>query len=129
MFVYFGLQDEEDVKAIARLFADMGDSYVELIATGIKSYSLLVIVRGLSISYSSSRIPFVNLDIMYIVSRFRWVNDDSSCITWSCFTPWEWYSFNDVQFLAQSSGELDQKVILYYFLTVGRLSCKNKITW
>jgi len=24
------------VKAIARLFADMGDSYVELIATGIK---------------------------------------------------------------------------------------------
>lgn len=27
-------QDEEDVKAIARLFADMGDSYVELIATG-----------------------------------------------------------------------------------------------
>lgn len=59
------------MKAIARLFADMGDSYVELIATGIKSYSLLVIVRGLSISYSSSRIPFVNLDIMYIVSRFR----------------------------------------------------------
>lgn len=28
------LQVEEDVKAIARLFADMGDSYVELIATG-----------------------------------------------------------------------------------------------
>ncbi|KAF8407988.1 hypothetical protein HHK36_007128 [Tetracentron sinense] len=27
-------KDEEDVKAIARLFADMGDSYVELIATG-----------------------------------------------------------------------------------------------
>lgn len=30
----FCYQDEEDVKAIARLFADMGDSYVELIATG-----------------------------------------------------------------------------------------------
>lgn len=28
-------QDEEDVKAIARLFADMGDSYLELIANGI----------------------------------------------------------------------------------------------
>ncbi|KAJ0647378.1 putative armadillo-like helical, Cyclin-like superfamily [Helianthus annuus] len=28
------LKDEEDVKAIARLFADIGDSYVELIATG-----------------------------------------------------------------------------------------------
>lgn len=28
-------QDEEDVKAVARLFADMGDAYVELIATGI----------------------------------------------------------------------------------------------
>lgn len=27
-------QDEEDIKAIARLFADMGDAYVELIATG-----------------------------------------------------------------------------------------------
>ncbi|KAF6983446.1 hypothetical protein CFC21_001630 [Triticum aestivum] len=27
-------KDEEDVKAIARLFADMGDSYVDLIATG-----------------------------------------------------------------------------------------------
>ncbi|XP_050942861.1 uncharacterized protein LOC127150081 isoform X3 [Cucumis melo] len=27
------IEDEEDVKAIARLFADMGDSYVELIAT------------------------------------------------------------------------------------------------
>lgn len=32
---YLCFQDEEDVKAIARLFADMGDSYVELIATGI----------------------------------------------------------------------------------------------
>jgi hypothetical protein len=32
------------VKAIARLFADMGDSYVELIATGMCTllYSLLV---------------------------------------------------------------------------------------
>ncbi|KAJ0537851.1 hypothetical protein HanHA300_Chr08g0268401 [Helianthus annuus] len=28
-------KDEEDVKAIARLFADMDDSYVELIATGM----------------------------------------------------------------------------------------------
>lgn len=28
-------QDEEDVKAIGRLFADVGDSYVELIATGM----------------------------------------------------------------------------------------------
>lgn len=28
-------QDEEDVKAVARLFADMGDAYVELIATGM----------------------------------------------------------------------------------------------
>jgi hypothetical protein len=27
-------QDEEDVKAIARLYADMGESYVDLIATG-----------------------------------------------------------------------------------------------
>uniref|UniRef100_A0A9I9EM09 Uncharacterized protein n=1 Tax=Cucumis melo TaxID=3656 RepID=A0A9I9EM09_CUCME len=27
------IEDEEDVKAIARLFADMGDSCVELIAT------------------------------------------------------------------------------------------------
>lgn len=31
----FHFQDEEDVKAIGRLFADVGDSYVELIATGI----------------------------------------------------------------------------------------------
>ena len=36
----FCTQDEEDVKAIARLFADMGDSYVELIATGNKFYYL-----------------------------------------------------------------------------------------
>lgn len=35
-YLYF--QDEEDVKAIARLFADMGDSYVELIATGMHIY-------------------------------------------------------------------------------------------
>lgn len=34
----FYFQDEEDVKAMARLFADMGDSYVELIATGIYPY-------------------------------------------------------------------------------------------
>ena len=27
-------QDEEDAKAIGRLFADMGDAYVQLIATG-----------------------------------------------------------------------------------------------
>jgi len=27
-------QDEEDVKAIARLYADMGESYVDLIAAG-----------------------------------------------------------------------------------------------
>lgn len=32
LLVHF--QDEEDVKAIARLFADMGESYVDLIATG-----------------------------------------------------------------------------------------------
>lgn len=34
-------QDEEDIKAIARLFADMGDAYVELIATGSYPSSLL----------------------------------------------------------------------------------------
>ncbi|XP_028781682.1 transportin MOS14 isoform X1 [Neltuma alba] len=35
-------KDEEDVKAIARLFADMGDSYVELIATGSDDSMLIV---------------------------------------------------------------------------------------
>ncbi|PON86109.1 Coatomer beta subunit [Trema orientale] len=35
-------KDEEDVKAIARLFADMGDSYVELIATGSDESMLIV---------------------------------------------------------------------------------------
>ncbi|KAK2965164.1 hypothetical protein RJ640_005327 [Escallonia rubra] len=35
-------KDEEDVKAIARLFADMGDSYVELIATGSDESILIV---------------------------------------------------------------------------------------
>ncbi|XP_031250854.1 transportin MOS14-like [Pistacia vera] len=38
-------KDEEDVKAIARLFADMGDSYVELIAAG--SDESMVIVHAL----------------------------------------------------------------------------------
>ncbi|XP_010546049.1 PREDICTED: transportin MOS14 isoform X2 [Tarenaya hassleriana] len=38
-------KDEEDVKAIARLFADIGDSYVELIATG--SDESMVIVHAL----------------------------------------------------------------------------------
>eukprot|EP00258_Populus_trichocarpa_P026407 XP_024442426.1 transportin MOS14 [Populus trichocarpa] len=38
-------KDEEDVKAIARLFADMGDSYVELIATG--SDESMIIVNAL----------------------------------------------------------------------------------
>ncbi|XP_016903170.1 transportin MOS14-like [Cucumis melo] len=36
------IQDEEDVKAIAQLFADMGDSYVELIATGSDESMLIV---------------------------------------------------------------------------------------
>uniref|UniRef100_A0A2P2MLR5 Exportin-1/Importin-beta-like domain-containing protein n=1 Tax=Rhizophora mucronata TaxID=61149 RepID=A0A2P2MLR5_RHIMU len=35
-------KDEEDVKAIARLFADMGDSYVELIATGSDEAVMIV---------------------------------------------------------------------------------------
>ncbi|ONK70738.1 uncharacterized protein A4U43_C04F1020 [Asparagus officinalis] len=35
-------KDEEDVKAIARLFADMGDSYVELIATGSDESMLII---------------------------------------------------------------------------------------
>ncbi|KAK6924921.1 hypothetical protein RJ641_009247, partial [Dillenia turbinata] len=35
-------KDEEDVKTIAQLFADMGDSYVELIATGSEESMLLV---------------------------------------------------------------------------------------
>ncbi|RWR88742.1 transportin MOS14 isoform X1 [Cinnamomum micranthum f. kanehirae] len=35
-------KDEEDVKAMARLFADMGDSYVELIATGSDESMLIV---------------------------------------------------------------------------------------
>ncbi|KAG5230070.1 transportin [Salix suchowensis] len=35
-------KDEEDVKAIARLFADMGDSYVELIATGSDESIMIV---------------------------------------------------------------------------------------
>ncbi|KAK3006901.1 hypothetical protein RJ639_015606, partial [Escallonia herrerae] len=35
-------KDEEDVKAIARLFADMGDSYIELIATGSDESMLIV---------------------------------------------------------------------------------------
>ncbi|WOL09630.1 transportin MOS14 [Canna indica] len=35
-------RDEEDVKAIARLFADLGDSYVELIATGSDDSMLIV---------------------------------------------------------------------------------------
>lgn len=44
VFFYFYFQDEEDVKAIARLFADMGDSYVELIAAGIYHFPLLKLV-------------------------------------------------------------------------------------
>ncbi|KAE9467322.1 hypothetical protein C3L33_00766, partial [Rhododendron williamsianum] len=39
------VMDEEDVKAIARLFADMGDSYLELIANG--SDESMVIVHAL----------------------------------------------------------------------------------
>ncbi|KAF3340567.1 transportin-3 isoform X1 [Carex littledalei] len=35
-------KDEEDVKAIARLFADLGDSYVDLIATGSNEAMLIV---------------------------------------------------------------------------------------
>ncbi|KAK4752903.1 hypothetical protein SAY87_021701 [Trapa incisa] len=35
-------KDEEDVKAIARLFADMGDSYIEFIATGSDESILIV---------------------------------------------------------------------------------------
>ncbi|XP_031105529.1 transportin MOS14 [Ipomoea triloba] len=35
-------KDEEDIKAIARLFADMGDAYVELIATGSDESMLIV---------------------------------------------------------------------------------------
>ncbi|XP_012852980.1 PREDICTED: transportin-3 [Erythranthe guttata] len=35
-------KDEEDVKAIARLFADMGDAYVELIANGSDESMLIV---------------------------------------------------------------------------------------
>ncbi|XWS51047.1 hypothetical protein CRYUN_Cryun12cG0142600 [Craigia yunnanensis] len=35
-------EDEEDVKAIAQLFADMGDSYVELIATGSSEAMMIV---------------------------------------------------------------------------------------
>ncbi|KAL3819335.1 hypothetical protein ACJIZ3_005240 [Penstemon smallii] len=35
-------KDEEDVKAIARLFADMGDAYVELIATASDESMLIV---------------------------------------------------------------------------------------
>ncbi|XP_041999460.1 transportin MOS14-like isoform X3 [Salvia splendens] len=38
-------KDEEDVKAVARLFADIGDAYVELIATG--SDESMVIVQAL----------------------------------------------------------------------------------
>ncbi|KAM0051482.1 putative armadillo-like helical protein [Helianthus debilis subsp. tardiflorus] len=38
------LKDEEDVKTIARLFGDIGDSYVELIATGM-ILDLLIIVN------------------------------------------------------------------------------------
>ncbi|KAL1553533.1 Transportin mos14, variant 2 [Salvia divinorum] len=38
-------KDEEDVKAVARLFADMGDAYVELIGTG--SDESMVIVQAL----------------------------------------------------------------------------------
>ncbi|XP_074316930.1 transportin MOS14-like isoform X2 [Silene latifolia] len=35
-------KDEEDVKAIGRLFADMGDSYVKLIATGTDEAMMIV---------------------------------------------------------------------------------------
>ncbi|KAK8935810.1 hypothetical protein KSP39_PZI012852 [Platanthera zijinensis] len=35
-------KDEEDIKAIARLFADMGDSYVDLIASGSDESMLVV---------------------------------------------------------------------------------------
>uniref|UniRef100_A0A7N0U001 Uncharacterized protein n=1 Tax=Kalanchoe fedtschenkoi TaxID=63787 RepID=A0A7N0U001_KALFE len=35
-------QDEEDVKAVARLFSDMGDSYVELIGTGSDEAMLIL---------------------------------------------------------------------------------------
>ncbi|XP_022767952.1 transportin MOS14-like isoform X4 [Durio zibethinus] len=35
-------KDDEDIKAIARLFADMGDSYVELIATGSSEAMMIV---------------------------------------------------------------------------------------
>ncbi|GAA0171554.1 transporter [Lithospermum erythrorhizon] len=35
-------KDEEDIKAVARLFADMGDAYVELIATGSDESMMIV---------------------------------------------------------------------------------------
>lgn len=122
---YLHFQDEEDVKAIARLFADMGDSYVELIATGI----LLLITIQHPLIYASNNnwvlfhlLPHIiwrpgmrncscnTLNIMYFDFRFWWINVNSACIAGSCFTPGIWYCFNDVQLLAQSSGELDQKV-------------------
>lgn len=64
-------QDEEDVKAIARLFADMGDSYVELIATGIR-YSLKdsIFIFFFEVSILLS---FVVLDVLeYLLFNDLW---------------------------------------------------------
>jgi hypothetical protein len=49
-FFFCHYQDEEDVKAIARLFADMGDSYVDLIATGNTSWMIMIKILPLSIA-------------------------------------------------------------------------------
>ncbi|PKI63167.1 hypothetical protein CRG98_016352 [Punica granatum] len=46
-------KDEEDVKAIARLFADMGDSYVELIATGSDESMIIVHALDSYVSFGS----------------------------------------------------------------------------
>ena len=46
---FFHYQDEEDVKAIARLFADMGDSYVDLIATGNTSWMIMIKILHISV--------------------------------------------------------------------------------
>jgi hypothetical protein len=60
-FFFCHYQDEEDVKAIARLFADMGDSYVDLIATGNTSWMIMIKI----LPFKRCACMDLSLDVVY----------------------------------------------------------------
>lgn len=75
-------------------------------------------------------VPFLICSkVLFLTSRFRWINGYCASPAGSYFSPGIWYSLDDLQLLAQSSTYVDKEVISALSMFAGCFYCHILRLW